>query len=756
MTKNPVLVCIKTGKACILAFFIGFLGSLFSLTPWGENLEEAGLDWFYKIRGPQHPPKDVVIISIDKLSADILRLPDDPEKWPRSYYAELINKLNQHAPAIIAFNINFAEPRHAQNDQVLAEAMASEKNVILSNYIERRTLFINRKSRSSIPNMISEKVVYPIPLLENAALDVCPFPLPKTSSSVKQFWVYKASAGGAPTFPSCIFLNSLLKRAFPQLSTLLIQTDPNLALLLAEPFSDTGFVEKIYHQFKNDAAFLNRFRLVLKQSEISSEKKQLLQSWLNFHDSGDSLYFNHYGRAGTITTIPFYQALVSDILHPETFHNKIVLVGYSENIQPEKSPGFYNVYSESAADTVSPIEIAATAVANLVDNSWIKPLSLPQQFFMVLLWGMMLAAFCRFLPFKRLVLTITIVCLINFLLCYYLFKAFNLWLPVVTPVFLQAPLIILAASIFHFVSRNLSHQNLQKAFSFYLPKDVVEKISHQPASDAMNNYGELKQGVCLATDAGQYTTLSESKDPMQLADLMNRYYSVMFPLVQKHGGIISDVIGDAMMALWAVSSPTENPQQAASQAAMEIIDAIDDFNQRQPDQLPTRIGLHYGSMRLGNVGAKEHYEYRAVGDIINTATRIEGLNKLLGTRILASEQITGSLSGFFTREVGQFILKGKTKPISIHELMGPEQNIPESWFTLKSEFSKALNFFKNSQWLEALQAFTTIKNKFPNDGPTLFYIHFLEIHQPFYMEKTEMPQLPAVIETEKLNGRIAF
>ncbi len=750
------MVCIKTGKACILAFAIGFLGSLFSLTPWGENLEEAGLDWFYKIRGPQQPPKDVTIISIDKLSADVLRLPEDPEKWPRSYYAELINKLNQQAPAIIAFNINFAEPRNVRNDNILAEAIASEKNVILSNYLERRTIFVNRKSRSSIPNMISEKVVYPIPLLENAALDVCPFPLPKTASSVKQFWVYKASAGGAPTFPSCIFHNSVLKKTLPELSTLLIQTDPNLATLLAEPFSTIDFVQKIYQHFKTNPIFLTRFQSILKQSGISSEKKQLLQSWLNFHTSGDSLYFNHYGKAGTITTIPFYQALVSDILRPETFHNKIILVGYSENIQPEKSPGFYNVYSSSAADTISPIEIAATAVANLIDNSWIKPLPLSRQFLMVLLWGMMLAALCRFLPFKKIVIATIFVCLINFLLCYYLFKFFNLWLPVITPIFIQAPLIILAASIFHFVSRNLSHQNLQKAFSFYLPKDVVEKISNRPASDIMNSYGELKQGVCLATDAGQYTTLSESKDPMQLADLMNRYYSVMFPLVQKHGGIISDVIGDAMMALWAVSNAADKPQQAASQAAIEIINAIDDFNQRQPDQLPTRIGLHYGSMRLGNVGAKEHYEYRAVGDIINTATRIEGLNKLLGTRILASEQITQNFSGFFTREVGQFILKGKTKPISIHELIGPEQDIPESWFSLKSEFSRALGFFKNSQWLEALEAFNTIKNNFPNDGPTLFYIHFLEIHQPFYMEKTEPPQLPAVIETEKLNGRIAF
>jgi adenylate cyclase len=746
-----MIECINTGKACLLALLIGLLGALLCLTPVGVNLEEIGLNWFYQLRGPLPSPKDVAIISIDKSSAEILHLPRDPEKWPRSYYAQLIKKISQQKPAIIAFNINFAEQRNSYNDQFLAETMAEEKNVILSNYLERRSVSLKNKTLFGNKKLLIEKVMAPAPLLEDAALLVCPFPLPKTSSSVKQFWVYKSSAG--ETFPTCIFHSFVFKTAIKELFEISTKANSNLEHLehRTKPDFILDSTQKIYHQFEADPPSLHRFKSLLEQSDYSQPKTQLLQSWLNFFDSGKSLYFNHYGKAGTIRTIPFYQALVSDILHPDIFHNKIILIGYSENIHPEKNPGFYTVFSNSDAETVSPIEIAATAVANLIDDSWIKPLPLYQKFLLVLLWGGGLAAFCRIFPYKKVIIIIVLASLANFIICYQLFTKLNLWLPIITPMLIQAPLLMVIATFFHYSHKNRSHQDMEKAFSFYLPKDVVNKISSQPGNEAMNAYGELKQGICLATDAGQYTTLSESLDPMTLADLMNKYYAVMFPLVKRSGGMISDVIGDAMMALWPLSNSQGNPQQAACLTAIAIIDGVETFNNNQEYNLPTRIGLHYGVMRLGNVGAKEHYEYRAVGDIINTATRIEGLNKLLGTRALASTEVIQGLSGIMTREVGNFILKGKTKPINIHELMGLNQNNADFWPALVIEFSKALKLFQHHQWPEALETFLKISKQYPEDGPTLFYINYLISNQPFQLAELASNSFQAVIKTERIN-----
>ncbi len=98
----------KVFNICLSIFLVGILGAALCLTPIGLHLEEEiGLALLFKLRGPISPPKQVVIVSIDKSSSEILHLPDDPEKWPRSYYAELITKLNEQHPAIIAFNLHW-------------------------------------------------------------------------------------------------------------------------------------------------------------------------------------------------------------------------------------------------------------------------------------------------------------------------------------------------------------------------------------------------------------------------------------------------------------------------------------------------------------------------------------------------------------------------------------------------------------------------------------------------------------------------
>ena len=123
--------------------------------------------------------------------------------------------------------------------------------------------------------------------------------------------------------------------------------------------------------------------------------------------------------------------------------------------------------------------------------------------------------------------------------------------------------------------------------------------------------------------------------PAELAALVNDYYQAIFRVVQKYGGEISDTAGDSMIAVWASSRPDAAARLRAAQAALAILDAVEEFNRAHADSpLPTRVGLESGEMLLGNIGAEQRYEYRAVGDIVNTASRIQGLNQMLGTRVL--------------------------------------------------------------------------------------------------------------------------
>ncbi|MGZ8947609.1 MAG: adenylate/guanylate cyclase domain-containing protein, partial [Methylococcaceae bacterium] len=160
------------------------------------------------------------------------------------------------------------------------------------------------------------------------------------------------------------------------------------------------------------------------------------------------------------------------------------------------------------------------------------------------------------------------------------------------------------------------------------------------------------------------------------------------------------------------------------------------------------MGLHFGEMRLGNVGAADHYEYRAIGDTVNTATRIEGLNKKLGTHILVSGNVIDALPDFFTREMGVFILPGKTLPITIFELTDLLSRAETRQAQLAQLFAAALRLFQHHQWPEALQAFNDIARHYPNDGPTRFYINYLQNRIALSPEQNSRIY-PATIEITK-------
>lgn len=750
-------VCIKTSKACLSALLIGIFGAVLCLTNLGLYVEEElGLAWLFKLRGSITSPKDAIIVSIDKSSAETLGLPEDPEKWPRSYYAKLIEQLNRKNPAIIAFNIYFGEDRDPENDVMLAKAMAAGKNIILSNYLKQYIV------PSAYPSneFRYEHIIDPVAVLDHAALGASPFPLPKTSSTVKQFWTYKKSAGDIPTFPVTVFQSYVIKIAYPEILQLLQQMDPALESSLPRTFEQLAteykaidIIQKIQFAFTTKTISLTQLDDLLTVAKYSPEKTHLLHSWFSLLKGTDSLYFNHYGKVGTITTIPFYQVLSGNNLNLEQFRNKVILVGYSENIEPEKNQGFYTDFSSDNGETISSTEIAATAVANLIDNSWLKYLPLQFQFLLVLLWSILLHGVCRLFTYKLAISLILALSAGYVAFAYFRFTTAYVWFPLFIPIMLQTPVVLAIATISHFLRNKKDHQNMYKAFSFYLPDNVVSKIAREPGPDAMNDYGELMEGVCMATDAGQYTTLSEMMAPLALNNLMNQYYSVIFPHVKNTNGIISDVIGDAMLALWAAPRADIQHRINACRAALAIKISIERFNLSQVHQLPTRLGLHYGEMRLGNVGAMDHYEYRAVGDIINTATRIEGLNKVLGTDILVSAPIIEDLPGFFTREMGVFILKGKTFPVMVFELIAPIEQLESHWLPLNAAFTNALKLFQSYQWPKALEAFLDINNQYPDDGPTRFYVSYLNQNLSLLPEKHHNEQA-ALIEISSITNML--
>ena len=165
-------------------------------------------------------------------------------------------------------------------------------------------------------------------------------------------------------------------------------------------------------------------------------------------------------------------------------------------------------------------------------------------------------------------------------------------------------------------------------------------------------------------------------------------------------------------------------------AALEIQQAVARFNRaHRPHQLPTRIGLHTGLIALSSVGAKNRFEYSAVGDIVNTASRVENLNKFLKTRLLVSADVLAGLDDFLSRGVGTFLFAGKSQPVVIHELIARRETADDRLRILCDTFAAGLQHFRQGRWHEARRDFTAALDLNPGDGPSRVLAALSERHR---------------------------
>src|SRR5207248_2446567 len=244
-------------------------------------------------------------------------------------------------------------------------------------------------------------------------------------------------------------------------------------------------------------------------------------------------------------------------------------------------------------------------------------------------------------------------------------------LPVAGPILFQIPVGVLTATWCLRAEERRQRQRMAGAARQYLPEEVVRSLASGPLRGSSGLAGEVRYSVCLASDIEGFTTLSERLQPEAVQKLLNQYFHGMFEVMQRHGGTISDIVGDGVMCIWTAASVVVSARAGAVGAAVDLLQVVEQFNLAHPDNmLPTRIGIHAGSALVGIVGGAGRYASTVVGDVANTASRIEGLNKQLGTRLLASEEALNQVTGFILRPLGQFLLAGKSEPIRVSEVLG--------------------------------------------------------------------------------------
>jgi adenylate cyclase len=191
--------------------------------------------------------------------------------------------------------------------------------------------------------------------------------------------------------------------------------------------------------------------------------------------------------------------------------------------------------------------------------------------------------------------------------------------------------------------------------------------------DKINLAGEKRELTIFFSDIRSFTTLTESLDPLELIALLNEYLAEMTDVIFKYEGITDKFIGDGILAYWGAFTPGKNHALLAAQAALEMMERLKKLNERWSQQgrrhIAIGIGINTGEVIFGNVGSGKKVEFTVIGDPVNLASRLEGLNKEFHTSIIISEQTHRRIAEYaIVRELGSVKVKGKTLETQILEL----------------------------------------------------------------------------------------
>ena len=225
-------------------------------------------------------------------------------------------------------------------------------------------------------------------------------------------------------------------------------------------------------------------------------------------------------------------------------------------------------------------------------------------------------------------------------------------------------------------AERLQKRFIKDAFAKYLSPALVDRLVADPGALALG--GEHREMSYIFTDIAGFTTLSENAGPEAVSKLLNQYLSGACEIVFAHGGTVTDFIGDAIFAMF--NAPLHQDDHAAR--ALACACDLDAFSEtfrgedlaRELGLGVTRIGVHTGAAAVGNMGADTHFKYSPIGDSVNTAARIEGLNKHFGTRFCASAETLKHCPEATVRPLGRVVMKGKTEPLEIFEVLDAERD----------------------------------------------------------------------------------
>jgi adenylate cyclase len=611
----------------------------------------GALDWLenrtsdLRARVAATPPGDREIVMIDIDNASYSSLTGKLGRWPwtRRVWTELVKYLAAGQPKLIFFDILFSgsEP---EADAGLAAAMKQAGNVMLP------FAFVSGKLETS------EDVF-----------------TPPRNASVK--------LDGAPRGPALDRANWSLDGPNALLESVAAGTGSNLGS--ADPDGITRRLPLVIRYEHRDwatvwLAIVMRLRGLPPLARFDSS--QFTAGALHLPVDANGNYVMRW-RGDTLNAyhrVPLWEMICSiypvqcDAAvphHPAAeFRNKVVLIGAS-------AAGSYEVRPTPVSETAPGMFVLATAIDNLLHNDGVRRAPAPLAIALLLLFVALPA--WSVLQYRSITtpLAITLALLSVYGLCCFFAYTHQYWLPMSAPI-LAAALSFTGNTAFRYltVDRELSRTRgtLERYVSPQLVSYVMDHIGD------FNFKGEKKKLTVFFSDVRSFTTLTEQSDPVELLTQLNEYLEAMTDIIFRYDGIVDKFIGDGIMAHWGAFTPNRPNALLAARASLDMIERLAQLNQhwvsigRPP--LDIGIGLNTAYVIFGNVGSGKKVDFTAIGDGVNLASRLESENKVYKTHIIVSEATLEELEGKAqTKSLGSVVVKGKTVPVEIFELLGLEE-----------------------------------------------------------------------------------
>ena len=659
-----------------------------------SDWEASTYDW--RLSTVAHlDPQDskILMMYVDQASLDMMEKSDLGWPWPRALYADVLQFCKTGGARAVIFDIIYSEDSifGVADDDAFANGLAETGNGFLS-------VFLSQKIETPLNEVA--------PLLEKSAISITDTQSPE------------------PVYPGFLALPiSPLMQAARGFGNVQLAPDPD------------GIYRRMPLLFNYNGTIIPSLYMAVFHAENPGDVVSLMPGRMQVKDldvpldAQGNMILKYYGGVDTFPTVGLAQVVMAaramkdgetPSVDPSIVKDKIVIIGVS-------APGLYDLRPQPLASRYPGAEIHATAFQNILTNDHIRLVPMAMGLAGMLVLAMLLGMILRLdLPQWASIVMGSVGLLVAAGIPTIAIR-FGWWAPMVAPV-LAVVATFAATIVVNYLSEGRKKRAIRDTFQKYLAPTVVKELLKH--TDAVTFGGAEQDVTVYFSDIAGFTDMAENMTADALVAALNDYLTRCSQIIMDAHGTIDKYIGDAVMAFWGAPLAMPDHAEAACVTAVKVQKMLAAWNAEREKlnlpPMPTRIGIHSGKAVVGNMGSVQRMNYTAMGDTVNLASRLEGINKFFGTQTIASSAAVATVKEkVLCRHLAAVRVKGRHGVIEIYELRGEMSDVTEQDHHLVQEFEKGLAAYRDGRLDEAQSVFEVLARDY-NDVPSKRYVQWIK------------------------------